>query len=138
MNALERDSIAKMRSGGMSYAAIASMLGLKEITVKKHCQRNQISAARSDAQGQQAYLHCRECGRELQQADKKKRRLFCSADCRNLWWHKHPEMIRQKAVYTYRCAHCGKDFTAYGNNHRKYCCHACYIADRYGKGGVQA
>ena len=25
----------------------------------------------------------------------------------------------------------GSAFTAYGNSHRKYCCHECYIADRY-------
>ena len=138
MNALEKDSIVKMRSDGMSYAAIASALGLKEITVKKHCQRNHISATHSDAQESRAYTHCRECGKELLQVDKKKRRLFCCEDCRSLWWHKHPDQIKQKAVYSYHCAHCGKGFTAYGNDHRKYCCHACYIAERYSKGGAQA
>lgn len=138
MNTLERDSIAKMRSDGMSYAAIANRLGLKEVTVKKHCQRNHLGAKRAVAEDGHAYIRCRECGKELQQANKKKRRLFCSVECRCIWWHKHPEMIHQKAVYTFHCAHCGKAFSAYGNKHRKYCSHACYIAERYNQGGDQA
>ncbi len=33
----------------------------------------------------------------------------------------------------FTCACCGRYFTAYGNNHRKYCSHGCYIAGRFGK-----
>ena len=39
--------------------------------------------------------------------------------------------IVQKAVYSYTCIGCGCAFTAYGNDHRKYCSHACYIQDRF-------
>jgi hypothetical protein len=31
------------------------------------------------------------------------------------------------------CASCGRMFEDYTRNHRKYCCHACYIQDRFGK-----
>ena len=51
------------------------------------------------------------------------------------WWTEHPERIRQKAVYEFICAKCGRAFTAYGNKKRKYCSHECYIADRFGGGG---
>ena len=37
----------------------------------------------------------------------------------------------ENAIYTYVCAACGKQFEAYGNNHRKYCSHKCYINDRF-------
>lgn len=37
----------------------------------------------------------------------------------------------ENAIYTYVCAVCGKQFEAYGNNHRKYCSHKCYINDRF-------
>ncbi len=57
-----------------------------------------------------------------------------SDKCRTVWWNSHPEAVNRKAVYSFTCAHCGKPFTAYGNAGRKYCSHACYIADRY-KGG---
>ena len=30
------------------------------------------------------------------------------------------------------CKNCGVMFTVYGNKHRKYCCHECYINDRFG------
>ena len=138
MNAMQRDAIEKMRADGMSYSSIAKALDMKEVTVKKHCQRNHINAQVSTLQENTAYTHCRECGKGLQQLDKQKRRLFCSEACRNLWWHKHPDKIRQKAIYSYHCACCGSYFSAYGNSHRKYCSHACYIADRYRKGGSQA
>ena len=46
----------------------------------------------------------------------------------------HPEAVKQKAVYTFTCQECGKEFTAYGNAKRKYCSHSCYIAARF-KGG---
>ena len=65
--------------------------------------------------------------------EKKKRKVFCSAECRVRWWNAHPYMVNQKAVYHFVCAYCGKEFTAYGNNKRKYCCHACYIKDRFGE-----
>lgn len=37
----------------------------------------------------------------------------------------------ENAIYTYICAACGKQFEAYGNNHRKYCSNKCYINDRF-------
>ena len=39
--------------------------------------------------------------------------------------------VKHKAVYTYECACCGKPFTAYGNSHRKYCSHECYVTHNH-------
>ncbi len=61
----------------------------------------------------------------------RKKKRFCSVSCCQLWWNAHPDAVRQKALYHYTCAGCGKAFTAYGNSHRKYCSHECYIKDRY-------
>lgn len=52
---------------------------------------------------------------------------------RQSWWNAHPELVNRKAVYEFTCAYCGKRFSAYGNAHRKYCCHDCYIEGRYGR-----
>lgn len=30
------------------------------------------------------------------------------------------------------CKNCGKEFASAKTAHRKYCCHKCYIADRFG------
>lgn len=38
------------------------------------------------------------------------------------------------ATMCFVCPSCGREFTAYGNAGRKYCCHPCYIAARF-KGG---
>ena len=71
---------------------------------------------------------------KITQTPGRKEKKFCSDECRHKWWNAHPEKITRKAVYSYTCSGCKKTFTAYGNSHRKYCCHACYIADRF-KGG---
>lgn len=51
------------------------------------------------------------------------------------WWNEHLDRVDKKANYEFVCAYCKKPFTAYGNAHRKYCCHECYIEDRFGGSG---
>jgi hypothetical protein len=75
---------------------------------------------------------CKQCGKLIKIIPKRKPKIFCSDECRAEWWNTHPENVQRKAVYHFTCAHCGKPFTAYGNKGRKYCCHQCYIADRFG------
>ena len=48
------------------------------------------------------------------------------------WWNSHAEQVKRKALYPFKCAACGKEFTAYGNTHRRYCSHGCYCKDRFG------
>ena len=45
----------------------------------------------------------------------------------------HPDAIRQspEAQYHLQCVYCGKEFIVYGNANRRYCCHNCYIRDRF-------
>ena len=38
-----------------------------------------------------------------------------------------------KANYEFVCPNCKKHFVCYGNKNRKYCCHDCYLEDRYGR-----
>jgi endogenous inhibitor of DNA gyrase (YacG/DUF329 family) len=64
----------------------------------------------------------------------RKEKKFCSDKCRMTWWNRHLDKVKRKAVYEYICPHCGKPFTVYGNSHRKYCSHECYVADRFGGG----
>ena len=35
------------------------------------------------------------------------------------------------AYYNQVCAYCGRFFSSYGKKGRKYCCHDCYIMDRF-------
>ena len=75
---------------------------------------------------------CEQCGKPIEQNPGRKRKRFCCDACRNKWWNAHLNLVKRKAVYTFTCPACGKEFTVYGNSHRKFCSHACYIAYRFG------
>ena len=124
----QKSAIHSLRSAGLGYKAIAEKLSLSRETVRSFCNRNPDFSAEAPA-GE----ICKQCGRAIIQTPGAKKRVFCSDECRKTWWNAHPEELKKKAVYSYTCAACGKPFTAYGNSHRKYCSHSCYISDRFGK-----
>lgn len=124
-----KDRVAAMRAQGMGYSAIASALGLTKSQVSGYCRRAGIEkGSLPDRDG-----FCPQCGAPIEKREGRKPRRFCSDSCRQSWWNSHPELVRRRAVYEFACAGCGRAFTAYGNAHRKYCSHACYIAHRYGR-----
>lgn len=118
--------LAIMRRDGMGYGAIADKLGLSINTVKSWCHRHQIPSADSIS------TVCEQCGKLITQNPKRKRKRFCSDRCRNLWWNSHLDLVKHKTTHTYTCPNCGKVFTVYGDGHRKYCSHKCYIHHRFG------
>ena len=132
MDMKQKERISALRSRGEGYASIAKILGLTKSQVSGYCRRAGLS------KGDMRFSSdvCPECGSPIEQSPGRKPRRFCSDRCRMAWWNSHPEMVRRRANYTFECAGCGNAFTAYGNAHRKYCSHACYIADRYGRGGA--
>ena len=71
--------------------------------------------------------------RALRQPRRGRRRRFCSDTCCRTWWAAHPEAIRQspEAQRHLTCVYCGKEFIVYGSAPRRYCCHNCYIRDRF-------
>lgn len=131
----QKEQITLLRQKGCSYAVIGEKLNLSKDTIKTFCRRNNISSG-SLKTAEIMSGRCRECGAKLIQTERRKKKVFCSQFCREKWWHAHPDKINQKAVYSFQCAGCGKAFTAYGNNHRKYCSHKCYINVRFKGGGT--
>jgi DNA-binding CsgD family transcriptional regulator/endogenous inhibitor of DNA gyrase (YacG/DUF329 family) len=131
MDATQRHSIEHMRAGGASYSSIAAALGLSVNTVKSYCKRNNLG--KMDVLQDSKKL-CGNCGKPLIQLPKRKPRRFCSDPCRRAWWNTHRDQIKQNAIYNFTCLHCGADFESYGNSHRKFCSHTCYIKERFGKG----
>ena len=118
----QKEQITALRSQGYGYATIAKAIGLKKDTVVAFCRKVGLTGTKA-ADNSRIELDagfCPQCGALLTQTPGRKRVKFCSDN--------------RKAVYHFTCAHCGKPFTTYGNAKRKYCSHACYIADRY-KGG---
>lgn len=127
----QKEKIAELRTLGYSCSKIGDELGISKNTVKTYCRRHNLSLKAEEACNSTS---CRNCGKSILQREKQKKRIFCSKECRENWWHAHPEQLQQKAVYEYSCAGCGKTFTAYGNSHRKYCSHECYIKTRFNGG----
>lgn len=130
----QKDRIRQMRADGFGYMKIAQELGISENTVKSFCQRKGLGAEKIKVAVPSADGICPCCGAEVEQNPGRKAKKFCSDKCRNKWWNSHPDKVERKARYEFVCAYCKKPFTAYGNAGRKYCCHACYVADRFGGG----
>lgn len=131
----QRAQVEKLRLEGFGYNKIAGLLSVPENTVKSYCRSHNLTGKRAEADSVSTdTVFCRNCGKPLVQPKGAKPMKFCCAACRIAWWNTHPEAVNRKAYYSATCAHCGKTFISYGNDHRKYCCHACYIANRFGKG----
>ncbi len=128
----QKNQILEMRRLGCTYSHIAASLSSKEGTVKTLCLR----AARKGLLGtpsEPAQCLCKQCGKEITQVAKRKKRIFCTDECRQKWWGSHLFLIHQgsAALHHFTCTHCNKPFTAYGNPRRKFCSHDCYIKSRY-------
>lgn len=137
----QKAQIIKLRAAGNGYGKIARTLGISLNTVKSFCRRNDISRnsfSEPSATFTGETTYCENCGRPIRQIEKQKKKRFCCDKCRNAWWNSHLDQVKRKAVYYFKCPHCGKEFRVYGDKRRKYCSHACYIADRFKAGGGNA
>ncbi len=115
MTEYNRTQISQLRQSGLGYGMIAKKLCISVNTVKAFCRRNSIKE------------HiCPMCGKPVTQNPGRREKKFCSDECRRKWWNSHTGLMKENAV----CAHCGKPF--HGRQGRKYCSHACYIAERFG------
>ncbi len=134
MTDYQRESITELRHQGYGYTTIANAIGLSKGSVKAYCHSHDLAGvmAESHAHITLEINRCLNCGAPLSQNPKSKRKKFCCSACRQKWWNAHQGQVTQKALYHYVCPTCGKEFTAYGNNHRKYCSHPCYIKARFG------
>ena len=135
MTPKQKEHIQYLRSNGIGYSKISKTLGISKNTVKSYCRRSRLGgvAVTKKKAKIEAGNFCLNCGSQLIQVKGKKLRKFCSDTCRTAWWNSHPECVNKKANYSITCAGCGKSFISYGNKNRLYCCHACYISNRFGK-----
>ena len=115
----QKQTIQTMRSQGIPISRIAADVGLSANTVKAFYRREQNKKE-----------FCKHCRKPLEQLPGRKPKTYCNNECRYAWWKSHRHLMKHEAVYTYTCAHCGREFDSLGKN-RKYCGHPCYIADRF-------
>ncbi len=134
----QRKSITTLRSQGYGYTAIAKTIGLSKDSVKAYCRSHGLAGvlAKSNAHLSVETDRCLQCNTPISQIPKQKRRKFCCKSCREKWWNSHQNQVKQRAIYHYTCPACNQPFTAYGNCHRKYCSHSCYIKARFGGASV--
>ena len=132
MTSEEKSRIAELRKQGLGYKRIARELGLKDGTVKTYCHRHGMATAQAKAGKPTEKDKCRFCGAQLHQLPGRKPKQFCSDECRNRFWNRSIARVNRKSMIDFTCPVCGKPFRAYGGCSRKYCSHACYIADRFG------
>ena len=133
MTPLQREQIADLRNQNIGYGIIAKKLGISKDRVKSYCRIHGLTGFRSldvpkEKIGQE---FCMNCGTKLIHSTGKKRKKFCSDQCRISWWNSHLNKVNRKAFYHFTCTYCGKRFKAYGNKNRKYCSPNCYIQDRF-------
>lgn len=131
MDEKQKDLVSYMRREGAGYSKISDALGISINTIKSYCKRNNLGG-RAENLAANIGVHCKNCGKLLEQPHGKKKRKFCCDKCRVEWWNTHPEFVVKKAIYHMKCLHCGTEFESYGNKTRKYCSHACYISARFG------
>lgn len=124
------------REKGMSYKDVADALSISINTIKTFCKRNGLGGVRSigTVADEVMVKACEYCGKPVRQNPGRKQKRFCSDSCRNQWWNTHMEDVDKRANYECVCECCRKTFFSYGNKNRKYCCHSCYINDRFGGG----
>jgi len=138
MNMYQKEQILALHRSGESFAKIAVNLGLSVNTVKSFYRRNDVNAKAEENSNVAVAIAgsngvCPQCGNKIIQIAGRKPKRFCSDKCRVLWWNSHSEAVNQKALYSFKCASCGKNFTAYGNANRRYCSHSCYCEARFRK-----
>lgn len=133
----QKQQIIRLRAAGDGYGRIAQKVGISVNTVKSFCRRNKTEEAplEQSAEFTGETTYCENCGKEIRQIAKQKKKRFCCDKCRNAWWNRHLDLVKRKAIYDFKCPHCGKEFQTYGDKRRKYCSHECFLAERF-KGGV--
>ena len=122
MNLEQKQQIIKLKQEGYGYKKISKELNLPLSSVRYVCDKGMDDISLLGT--------CKRCGNTIKSIKGKKRKQFCCDRCRWDWWNSHIKEVNKKAFYTLTCKYCGKEFTAYGNQKRVYCCHDCYVKDK--------
>ena len=125
----QKQQITKMRRRGDTYNEIADFVEIPMSTVRSHCLRYKIYP---EPPPDPKPNHCRYCGKHIQQKPKMKPRKFCCSKCRETYWNKNH--VKTKGyLFKVKCAYCNKNFEKYKHSEQRFCCHRCYIFDRFGE-----
>ena len=134
----QEEQIRLLRAQGVGYRNIGNLVHLSRDTVRNYCKSHNLSGYNPAVKlnirkMMEDKTVCSYCGAPLEQNHTGRPKRFCSDGCRTKWWAQNRDKIQvsPSAVYEFTCKHCAKTFIAYGNKKRIYCCHDCYVKDRY-------
>lgn len=130
MTKAEMRRIHALQLQGLAYRRIAAELGLSVNTVKSYCQRHPVGTVLEKRAKSSPDNVCKHCGSELSMTPGKRRRLFCSDDCRMAWWKKNRRQMQRKTYHTKLCQCCGREFSVYGKPSQKFCSRHCFADHR--------
>ena len=123
---------------GLGYKAIGEITGLGRGSVREFCKRNNLlgygkAIKQAIMEKVREGAACLQCGKAILQPEKGRRKKFCSDKCRRDWWTAHPEAVQRNGekMETRICSYCGKSFNVYTSRQQRYCCHDCYVHDRF-------
>lgn len=131
MNEEQRAAVVRLRNLGWGYKRIAVALEVSRDEVRNYCVAKGLNGCAKDRVKEENSLNseaennrCRYCWKPIQQPKTGRRRAFCSGECRRLWNEAHP------TIYQHECEFCGKIFESRAAK-QSYCCHDCYVKDRF-------
>ena len=125
----EKEKILSLNAQGWGAKKIAKVVGIPLNSIKSFLYRADTERTKAAEDGV-----CLYCQKPLEQPPHNRQKRFCNAACRMRWWNEHQHLVKRNAFYDFTCPHCGKKFTAYGNDHRVYCSRKCH-ADARRKNG---
>ena len=124
---MENLDILKLQLQGYGYRRIANMLSMSPNTVKAYIRKQSIEKYLKEG-----LPFCLNCGKELVHVPKKRKKKFCSIECKMKYWNtKKP---KTKGMVTTVCLQCGKEYLHYISKQKKFCSRDCYFKFKKGEG----
>lgn len=125
VNTEQKELIITYRNDGLSYKEIAEKIGVTREYARTVCSR---ANRRKEIDGMIPVTDdvCKSCGKPLSRTDGKKKKQFCDDQCRNNYYNRK----NMHKPYVLTCEHCGNEFVAYGNPHKRFCSRECQTLSR--------
>ncbi|GEM_PF-2307777 len=126
----EKQYIVAQRAMGKSFAQIGRELGRGESSIRyvfNHCMSKEPKPDETTPRmvmGTEipGAARCKYCGKDFTKSTLGGKRRFCSDHCRNAWCNEQ----KRRVPYSRVCEQCGREFTAFGNPHKRFCSRKCF------------
>lgn len=122
---MENLEILRLQLQGYGYRRIANMLSMSPNTVKSYVKNHSVVDYIKEG-----LPFCLCCGKDLVHLPKKRKKKFCSIECKRKWWNTNK--AKTNNVITSQCNQCGKEYQHYKSKQKKFCSRKCYYESKKG------